>query len=118
MKTLHIGLLILILACCIQCGCSSFGPKRIHADRFDYNTAIAESKKNQTLLNIVRLRHSDWPMFLDVEQVVTQYTFEHTGTARGIFRISEYEQLEAGWVGKYSERPVVMWQALKAQGSV
>jgi hypothetical protein len=94
-------------------GCRSYGPGRIPADRFDYNAAIADSWQTQSLLAIVKLRHSEWPVFLDVEQVVTQYTFENTGTAKGILRLSEYEQGELGWVGKYSERPVILYKPLK-----
>ena len=46
-----IALVILLLG-----GCSNFGPKTVPRDRFDYNTAIADSWKEQTLLNIVKLR--------------------------------------------------------------
>jgi hypothetical protein len=97
----------------LNIGCRSYGPRRIPADRFDYNAAIADSWQTQSLLAIVKLRHSEWPVFLDVEQVVTQYTFENTGTAKGLFRINEYEQGEFGWVGKYSERPVILYKPLK-----
>ena len=34
-------------------GCTTIGPDTVHRDRFDYNTAIADSWKEQTLLNIV-----------------------------------------------------------------
>ena len=94
-------------------GCRSFGPNRMESDRFDYNTAVSKSLQTQVLLNIVRLRYSEWPTFLDVEQIVAQYTWEHTGTAKGLFRIGEYEQGELGYVGKYSERPVVLYKPMK-----
>ncbi len=96
-------------------GCRSYGPDRIPGDRFDYNAAISDSWHTQTLLAIVKLRYSEWPVFLDIEQIVAQYTFENTGTAKGLFRISQYEQAEVGWVGKYSERPVIMYKPLKGE---
>ena len=113
MKIGKINVVLMILISVIMCGCASYGPNRISADRFDYNAAIANSQKVQILLNIVRLRYMDWPMFLNIEQVVSQYTFEQTGTAKAQVRLSNYNQLEAGWIGKYSERPVVMYKPMK-----
>ncbi len=34
-------------------GCTNIGPKTVPRDRFDYNTAISDSWKEQTLLNMV-----------------------------------------------------------------
>ena len=49
--------------------CSHIGPKTVAVDRFDYSTAIAESWKEQTLLNIVKLV-LDLPVFVDRERPV------------------------------------------------
>ena len=56
-------------------GCSSFGPKRVASDRFDYNAAIARSANEQMLLNLVRLRYREVPVFLALSSVLTQYTY-------------------------------------------
>jgi hypothetical protein len=37
-------------------GCARLGPRSIPVDRFDYSTSIANSWKQQTLLNVVKLR--------------------------------------------------------------
>ena len=57
-------------------GCSHIGPQSVPRDRFDYNTAITDSWKDQTLLNIVKLRYADTQLFVEVASVVSGYTLE------------------------------------------
>lgn len=44
-------------------------------DRLSYNTALLNSDTEQQLLNIVRLRYTDSPFFLSVNNVVSQFSF-------------------------------------------
>jgi uncharacterized protein YceK len=64
-------------------GCSSIGPKTLPRDRFDYSSAIGESWKYQTLLNIIKLRYMDPPSFIDVAQVVSGYQLQTSVSAAG-----------------------------------
>ncbi len=48
--------LLIAAALFLISGCAAQGAKRIPADRFDYNAAIAQSTREQMLLNIVRSR--------------------------------------------------------------
>jgi hypothetical protein len=57
-------------------GCASIGPSTLSRDRFDYITAISDSGKSQMLLNLVKLRYGDAPVFLDMSSVINQYTVE------------------------------------------
>jgi hypothetical protein len=64
-------------------GCASFGPGTVPRDRLDYISAVGESWKEQTLLNIVRLRYGDAPSFVDVSSVISAYTFQGQVSAGG-----------------------------------
>jgi hypothetical protein len=57
-------------------GCASVGPGTVARDRFDYIKAISDSWKSQMLLNLVKLRYGDAPVFLDVVSVINQYGIE------------------------------------------
>ena len=99
-----VSLIILLLGAC------TIGPEKIKTDRFDYATAVGESFKEQTLLNIVKLRHHEWPLFLSVEQIVTQYTQEHTGVMafdiREPFK-GDWNNYKPSYIFKYNERPTI-----------
>jgi hypothetical protein len=94
-------------------GCAGFGPRTIPPDRFNYNQAIAESAKSQMLLNLVRLRYLDVPVFLKVSSVVAQYTYEGDAginAVRGFQSAPNILGLEAN-LG-YAERPTISYLPL------
>ena len=73
-------------------GCASIGPGTMARDRFDYTTAISDSWKAQMLLNVVKLRYADAPVFLDVASVISQYGFSGNSGSFGIL-VSESLQI-------------------------
>src|ERR1044072_6305653 len=74
-RKLFVSVLLLLIT---LSGCSSIGPGTVARDRFDYVTAISDSWKSQMLLNLVKLRYGDAPVFLDVASVINQYAVEGT----------------------------------------
>lgn len=91
-------------------GCTSIGPKSVTRDRFDYNTAISGSWKEQTLLNIVKLRYADMPLFVEVASIVSGYTLEGTLNLGGTSSDSVFgDSLALGSSGKFTDRPTITY---------
>jgi hypothetical protein len=59
-------------------GCASVGPGYLVRDRFDYLGAVSDSWKRQMLLNLVKARYADAPVFLDVASIISQYSVNGT----------------------------------------
>lgn len=58
----------------LSSGCTTgLGPWALRTDRPDYNQQIVRSADSEMLLNIVRLRYDDTPLFLELGAVVSQY---------------------------------------------
>jgi hypothetical protein len=96
----------------ILTGCAHLGPKTVAVDRFDYSTAIAESWKQQTLLNIVKLRYMDLPVFLDVASVVSGYSIQTGVSVNGTLSTDQAVQGNFATVGGqaiYTDRPTITY---------
>ena len=88
-------------------GCTSFGPRSVARDQFDYHRALSRSRKEQLLLNIVQLRYLDAPVFIEVGQIVAGYTYEGSLDAGGAIGSAASEALQLGGGIKYVERPTI-----------
>jgi hypothetical protein len=98
-------------------GCASIGPRSVPVDRFDYNTAIAESWKEQTLLNIVKLRYMDLPVFVDVGSVVAGYSLQ-SGVTLGGGQISGspgVNSVTGNIQGIYTDRPTITYMPMTGE---
>ena len=98
-------------------GCAARGAKRMPADRFDYNAAIAQSTREQMLLNIVRSRYLEVPVFLTVSSVLTQYEYDSSLGLGGIFESgSGTNDIFFGETNlRFSERPTITYLPVEGQ---
>jgi hypothetical protein len=94
--------------------CHSVGPPGVVRDRFDYGEAISRSWKDQMLLNLVKLRYADAPVFLDVSSVISQYALQAQLSATGSFPSGGLVGSGAtvGATGQWADRPIVTFQPL------
>lgn len=100
------------LAACLFSGCAHLGPKTVAVDRFDYSTAIADSWKQQTLLNIVKMRYMDLPVFVDVASVVSGYSLQTGVSVNGILSTEKAVQgnyVAGGGQAVYTDRPTITY---------
>src|SRR5690242_16952427 len=93
-------------------GCHSMGPYTVSRDRSEYAASISESWKRQTLLNIVKLRYLDPPIFVDVGQIVAGYSLETLLTGSASF--AETNNTGGNLVGvgasaRYTDRPTITY---------
>jgi hypothetical protein len=93
-------------------GCAHLGPKTVAVDRFDYSTAIADSWKQQTLLNIVKLRYMDLPVFVDVSSIVSGYSMQTGVSVNGTLSSERAIQGNFAAIGGqaiYTDRPTITY---------
>ena len=99
-------------------GCTHLGPQTVAADRFDYSTAITDSWKQQTLLNIVKLRYMDLPVFVDVSSIVAGYSMQTGVSVNGTLSSEKAMQgnyFAAGGQAIYTDRPTITYVPLTGE---
>jgi hypothetical protein len=67
---------LLVIGVVVLSACTSIGPQRLESDNTAYNDALGEAWKQQMLLNMVKLRYGDAPVFINVASLINQYSFE------------------------------------------
>ena len=116
MKRFSVLMLGVAGLCILVSGCASIGPGMVNKDRFDYTKAVADSWKRQMLLNIVKIRYGDAPIFLDVSSITNQYSLE--AELRGTFGWSfppQGNNQEVGGTGRYYDRPTITYSPLTGE---
>ena len=114
MRTMRAPLLACLAALALG-GCASMGPPTIARDRFDYVSAVSESWKKQMLLNLLKVRYFDAPVFMDVASVINSYSVE------GEVRLADQSApvgregdtfFNIGATARYADRPTISYSPL------
>jgi hypothetical protein len=104
-----------LLASSTLTGCASIGPRHVVRDRFDYADALSRSWKENMLLNLVKLRYADAPLFLDVSSIVEQYTLQGELSGAAQFPVNSGSSSNPASVGgniQWADRPTISYQPL------
>src|SRR5881392_3271685 len=72
---------VLLAAWAGASGC--VGPKAIRYTRLRYNEVVRDTNDEQLLLNIVRLRYADSPVFIDLPSITSQFEVSGRGNFTG-----------------------------------
>lgn len=106
--------ILTVAAALALASCQSIGPPTLARDRLDYGGAIAESWKHQTLLNIVKLRYSDPPLFVDIGQIVGGYSLE-TSVNLAAKNATSSRERSVNTGARFTDRPTVTYTPLTGQ---
>jgi hypothetical protein len=112
-KAAKVTFVFWMLSLLFLAGCMRVGPDNVARDRFGYTDAISESWKRQMLLNLVKMRYADAPVFLDVTSVVNQYLLEaelQGSLAWNAFLPTDSQNVTGR--GRYANRPTITYQPL------
>jgi hypothetical protein len=95
-------------------GCASIGPGTIAKDRFDYDHAVTTSWKRMMLLNLVKMRYGDTPMFLDVSSIINSYSLEGEVSLGASWEtgVDAVDTKNLGGTGRYSDKPTITYNPL------
>ncbi len=110
--------IVLVCVLCTLSACTQFGPGLVKSGRNDYNVAVSQTSDEQTLLNLVRLRYSDNPLWLQVGSITTQFNVAQGGTAGIELPEGGDYTSTLGAVVTYSETPTVTYTPVTGEAFV
>jgi hypothetical protein len=99
-------------------GCHTVGPESIRAGRSLYNEAIAVTSTEQLMLNLVRLRYRDVPVFLEVTSVSTNFSLQSragTGLTLGFGGNGDSDEFGLSGGIQFDERPTITYLPLQGE---
>lgn len=74
---------VLLVAATLAALSGCVGPKAVRYTRIRYNEVVRDTNDEQILLNIVRLRYADSPVFIDLPNITSQFELAGQGSFYG-----------------------------------
>jgi hypothetical protein len=90
----------------------TIGPKSLEPDRAAYSAGLSESWKDQMLLNIVKLRYIDAPIFVDISSITTGYSLTQGATAGGTIATGGSNSAALGIAATLGYTPTITYSPL------
>ena len=92
-------------------GCGTMGPPSVQRDRADYAEVLGRTWKEQTLMNVVKLRYADVPVYLEVASIISSTSLEGqvNMAATNFDRLSTGNNQLIGGYGRYTDRPTITY---------
>jgi hypothetical protein len=106
------------VATLLLASCNSVGPEALRGGRSLYNEAIAATNVEQMLLNLVRLRYRDIPIFLEVTSVSTSFSFRSSlssGVELGLRNNSEDDVFGVNGSVSFDDKPTITYLPLQGE---
>jgi hypothetical protein len=103
------------LALLVTEGCTSLGATILRGERINYNLALQYTSDEQMLLNLVRLKYRDTPIFLEVNSIATQFSFDTSGQAGADLQANANDLFRLGAGVAYSTHPTVAYTPLQGE---
>lgn len=114
-------LIVLSMTGVLLSGCEVLGPRAIRSGRMNYNEAVQQTTKEQLLLNLVRLKNDEPPLFFDVTGVVSQPQLQ-LGAATGDISLPPHKNNAAGYPVngsiQYTDAPAITYAPLQGKDYV
>lgn len=108
-RTIAAGLALVLAP--FAAGCGPLGPQTVPMDRASYSDALGESWMRQTMLNIIKIRYLNPPVFVDVASVVGGYSTETevSAGANVFWPLNMPDSASLGGKYKYTDRPTITY---------
>ena len=117
-RRLHVATLAVVAVLTLAATGCQLGPTALKISHTQYNQALQQTSAEQLLLNLVRLRYGESPVFLEVGSVSAQFVFDQGGDLTGTLNENIGAQrgnpdvLRIGGNIGYTERPTITYSPL------
>jgi hypothetical protein len=101
----------LLAAALLLGACQTVGPQSLKYGRGQYNEVVQRTDGEQLLLNLVRLRYRDAPMFLEVTSISSSLSLELGANVTGTIP----QTVNPGGGVLYTERPTITYAPLSGE---